>query len=145
VRRPLALVVALVLGIAAGTGACSGSSGGSVADLCSVVSSGSFTDLFQRGLDPTDTDRALAQMKAASVDLGQLHDAAPSEVRGAVQDEITYVDAVTKVLQDTDPGDPTAVVNAVNALKAQRNAAQAASTKLKAFQAAHCSTSPSSG
>ena len=80
-------------------------------------------------------------MKAASVDLGQLHDAAPSEVRGAVQDEITYVDAVLKVLHDTDPGNPAAVVKAINALTGQRAAAQAASTKLRAFQDAHCTSS----
>jgi hypothetical protein len=136
----MAVVLLAVVG-----GGCSDGKGGSAEQLCGIVGSGSFSDLFSSGFDPTDTDRALAQLRAATVDLDQLHDAAPSEVRGAVQDELSYLTALTKVLEDVDPDDPAAVVTAVNALRAQRTAAQAASAKLQTYQDAHCGGTPSTG
>lgn len=137
-HRSAVVAAALAFGVTALTGACSSTKGGSAAALCQLVTSRSFTDVFQKGLDPTDTSRALAQVKAASVDLGQLRDAAPNEVRGAVADEIAYMDAVTKVLEKAKPDDPGAVVAAVNGLTAQREAAQTASVKLTSYQGAHC-------
>jgi hypothetical protein len=143
-RRAAVAAVALLAVVTLG-GGCSSGKSGSPEQLCSIVGSGRFGELFQRGLDPTDTDQALAQLRAAAIDLGQLRDAAPSEVRSAVKDELAYISAVTQVLQDVSPDDPAAVVNAVNALKAQRDAAQAASATLQAYQRAHCNgTSPTS-
>jgi hypothetical protein len=143
VRRPAAALAVVLLAVVGG--ACSDSKGGSATQLCGIVGSGSFSDLFRQGFDPTDTDRALAQLRAAAVDLDQLHAAAPSEVRSAVKAELTYVAAVTKVLKDVNRDDPTAVVNAVNGLTAQRTAAQAASAKLQTYQDAHCGGTPSTG
>jgi hypothetical protein len=143
-RRAAAAAAVLLLAVVGG--ACSDGKGGSARQLCGIVGSGSFSELFQSGFDPTDTDRALAQLRAATVDLDQLHDAAPSEVRGAVTDEQAYIDALTKVLEDVSRDDPAAVVAAVNGLGAQRTAAQAASARLQAYQDAHCGgTTPSTG
>ena len=140
--RPLA--AAVLLTVAAGLGACS-DDGGNPEQLCSLVGDGrAFTDVFEHGLDPTDTDRALAQLKVASIDLEQLHDAAPSEMRGALRDEIAYVDALTDVLERVDPDDAAAVVAAVNALDAEREAATRGATRLRSFQDEHCG-SPASG
>lgn len=141
--RPVAAAV-LLLAWAGGIGACS-DDGDSADQLCTLVGDGrTFTDVFQQGLDPTDTDLALAQLKVASIDLEQLHDAAPSEVRGALRDEIAYVDALTAVLQRVDPDDAAAVVAEVNALKDQREAATRGAGELRTFQDEHCG-GPSSG
>jgi hypothetical protein len=127
-----------------GLGACS-DGGGSADQLCALVGDGrGFTDVFQQGLDPTDTEKALAQLKVASIDLDQLHDAAPSEVRGALRDEIAYVDALTGVLARVDPDDTGAVVAAVNGLRDEREAATRGAARLRTFQTEQC-TSPSSG
>jgi hypothetical protein len=120
-------------------GGCS-DGGGSAAELCRAVGSGGFEQVFRQGFDPTDTDRALAQLRTAAVDLDELHAAAPSEVRGAVRDELAYVDAVTKVVRRTDPDDQEAVVAGVNGLAKERAAAQAASATLAAYQQAHCTS-----
>ena len=145
-RRIAAVAAVVLLGaLAVAGGGCSDSKGGSAEQLCGIVGSGRFGELFQQGLDPTDTDRALAQLRAAAVDLGQLRDAAPSEVRSSVKDEMAYISAVTKVLQDVSPDTPAAVVNAVNALKAQRDKAEAASATLQGYQDAHCNGTSSTG
>jgi hypothetical protein len=146
IRRAMA-GVALAASVAAlvGIGSCTHEKGGSTQELCSVVSAGSFGALFQQGFDPTNTTQALAQLKAASADLAQLRSAAPTELRGAIEDEVAYVDAATKVLQTVSPDDEAAVVAGINGLSTQRAAAQAGSTKLKAYQAAHCGSTPSSG
>jgi hypothetical protein len=128
-----ALLGATLLG-----GCTSSSGGGSAAELCRAVGTGAFAEVFRQGFDPTDTPRALAQLKAAAVDLDELHDAAPSEVRGAVADERAYVDAVREVLQQVDPDDEARVVVRINALRKEREAARAASEKLTAYQEAHC-------
>ena len=46
------------------------------------------------GFDPSDTERALAQLRHARVTLGELHDAAPGEVRDDIEVEIAYVQAL---------------------------------------------------
>ena len=131
---PLVLLLAAVSGVA-----CSDDDAGSAEELCSVVGDGrSFTALFDQGFDPTDTQRAQAQLDAARVDLDQLRRAAPAEVRDDLDAEIRYLDAVTRILQGEDPDDPAAVVAAINGLAEERSAAQVASLVLGEFQAQHC-------
>jgi hypothetical protein len=72
------------------------------------------------------------------VDLGELQGVAPSSVRGALDDELVYVEAVIEVLETVDPDDAAAVVAAINALEDERDAAEVASLELAAFQAEHC-------
>jgi hypothetical protein len=103
----------------------------------------SFTALFEQGFDPTDPQRARAQIEAAQVDLEQLHDAAPSEVRKDLEAETRYVDAVRRILRDADPDDPAAVVSAINGLDEERHAAEVASLDLAAYQRAHCGAATS--
>jgi hypothetical protein len=137
--RAAAAAIAAALLSTTVLGACS-SGGGSTTELCRAASGGAFAEVFRQGFDPTDTARALAQLKTAAVDLDELHAAAPSAVRGAVTDELAYVRAVTKVLQRVDPDDEAEVVARINALTSERAAAQAASAKLTAYQSAHCTT-----
>jgi hypothetical protein len=134
-------VVALAVVLA---GACSEEESGSPDQLCALVGDGrAFTGLFEQGFDPTDTERALAQLQAAAVDLAELREAAPSEVRDAIDDEVAYVDALLEVVEDVDPDDPAAVVDAVNALDGERDAAEVAALELQAFQTEHCGTTTS--
>ncbi len=145
-RRPTAagaaaLALALALALAVG---CSDDDAGTSEELCALVGDGgSFTALFEQGFDPTDTERALAQLEAASVDLAELRAAAPSSVRDAIDAEVAYVDALLDVVEDVDPDDPAAVVNAVNGLDEERDAAEVAGLELQAFEAEHCRTTAS--
>jgi hypothetical protein len=133
-----AIAAALAGGLALLTVACS-EDGGSAEELCAVLDGGrSFGTLFEGGLDPTDTERALEQLRVARVDLEQLHDAAPSEVRDDLQVELDYVEALTEVVETVDPDDPAAVVDAVNALGERKAAVEAAAVRLRAYEADHC-------
>jgi hypothetical protein len=144
-RRPIAVgALALLLAAAASGAACSPKSG-SAEELCSVLGDGrSFTSLFEQGFDPTDPQRATTQLQAAKVDLEQLHDAAPSEVRDDLEAETRYLDAVLAVLQRSDPDDPAAIVAGINGLGDERHAAEVASLELRSYQSAHCGGGTSS-
>jgi hypothetical protein len=137
-RRPAAVgVLALLLAGLVGS-ACSPKAG-SAEELCSVLGDGrSFTSLFEQGFDPTDPQRAAAQLQAAKVDLDQLHDAAPSEVRDSLEAETRYLDAVLDILERSDPDDPAAIVAAINGLGDERHAAEVGSLDLRSYQEAHC-------
>lgn len=136
--RLVASVVALSIATGLASG-CSDDGGGSAEELCALVGDGrTFATLFEDGLDPTDTAQALAQLRAASVDLGELRAAAPSSVRDAIDDELAYVAALIEVLETVDPGEPAAVVAAINDLDDERAAAEAASVELGAFHAEQC-------
>ncbi len=138
-RRRRAASLLLVLAVAGGSAVACSDSGGSDEELCALLGDGTdYADLFDQGLDPTDTERALAQLRAARLDLGRLRAAAPSEVDDDLDDEIAYVDAVIEVIEEEDPDDPAAVVRAVNALEEQRAAADVAGLELQAFANQAC-------
>jgi hypothetical protein len=146
-RRLPARLAAGALGLAAVTGALAACSkdDGSPEALCSVLGDGrAFTALFEQGFDPTDTQRALAQLEAARVDLDQLQDAAPAEVRDDLQTELRYLDAVKAIIERVDPDDPAAVVAGINDLSKERSAAQVASLELRSYEQVHCHTTGSS-
>jgi hypothetical protein len=131
--------LAIAGGLALGGSACSDDGSGSAEELCAVLDGGrSFGTLFEGGLDPTDTERSLEQLRVAHVDLEQLRDAAPSEVRDDLEVELDYVESLIEVLETVDPDDPAAVVAAVNALADQRGAVEAAAIELRAFQTDNC-------
>jgi hypothetical protein len=142
-RTARGLAAALLAGAVAAGSACSPKDGSAEA-LCAVLGDGrSFSTLFEQGLDPTDTQRATTQLQAARVDLEQLHDAAPSEVRDDLEAETRYIDAVLDVLADADPDDPAAVVRAINELDEERHAAEVASLELASYQRDRCGAATS--
>lgn len=131
-------IVALVAVVAGGTG-CSRGGSGSAEQLCAVLDGGrSFDTLFAGGLDPTDTERALEQLRLARVDLEQLRDASPSSVRDDLAAELDYVKALIDVLEVVDPDDPSAVVAAVNGLAPRKPTVEAAAARLDAYATEHC-------
>jgi hypothetical protein len=146
-RRLPARLAAGALGLAALTGAVGACSKehGSPEALCSVLGDGrAYTALFEQGFDPTDSQRALAQVQAARVDLDQLRDAAPADVRDDLDKEMAYLDAVKGVIERVDPDDPAAVVAGINDLSDERSAAQVASLELRSFEQVHCHATGSS-
>jgi Spy/CpxP family protein refolding chaperone len=139
--RRAALAAAVVVVAAA---ACSDDDGGgTAAELDALVADGRHAGLFSDGFDPTDRDRALAQLRAAEVDRDELRAAAPGDLRAASDDEIRYVEALVEAVEGTDPDDPAQVVAAVNALDDEREAAEVAALDLAAFQAEQCGRSTS--
>src|SRR3546814_15112585 len=91
--------------------ACSDDEEGSTEELCAALGDGGgFADTFQDGLDPTDTDTALEQLRSARVELGELQSVAPSEVRGDGSTLVDYVQALPDARTAVDPGDPPAAV-----------------------------------
>ena len=133
------LLLSLALGAAAvGGGGCS-DDGGSDEELCALVEDATaFEGRFGEGLDPTDTERALEQLRSARADLARLRAAAPSAVDGALDDELAYIDALIDVVETVDPADPNAVVRAVNALEEQRAAADVAALELQEWADETC-------
>lgn len=137
-RRALGSLLAAAALLVAGAG-CTDDSSGSAAEMCAVLGDGrAFTALFEQGFDPTDTQRALTQLQAARVDLEQLREAAPKEQRADIDAEADYLDAVLRVLDTIGPDDPAAVVAGINALDAERSAAQVASLELRTFEESSC-------
>lgn len=138
-RRRRAAHLLVAIGVLA-VGACSkGDDAGSAEELCAVLGDGrAYTALFQQGFDPTDTQRALAQLEAASVDLDQLWEAAPADLRDDIDAERAYLDAMDRVIRRVDSDDPAAVVADINALGDERAAAEVASLELRAFARASC-------
>ena len=139
-RRSAAGAVALAVLLLGSAASCSDDDGGDDAtELCALVGDGrGYAPLFEGGFDPTDRDRALAQLRAATVDLGELRGAAPSSLHAAIDDEVRYLDALVEVIEASDPDDPAAVVDAVNGLDEEREAAEVAGLELATFQAEHC-------
>jgi hypothetical protein len=136
--RVRALVLAVVVGAATSGGACT-EDGGSDEELCALVEdTTAYTGRFGEGLDPTDTERALEQLRSARTDLTRLRAAAPSAVDDALDDELAYVDALIEVIETVDPADPVRVVNAVNALEDERSAADVAALELQDFAEETC-------
>ena len=136
-RRAAGLLAAAALAVAGA--ACSKGSGGSVAEVCAVLGDGrAYTALFDQGFDPTDTQRALTQLQAARVDLQQLREAAPKDLRDDIDAEADYLDAVLHVIDTVDAEDPAAVVAGINALESERSAAQVASLELRTFEETSC-------
>lgn len=117
---------------------------GSADELCAALAQADVTGLFA-DFDPTETESALDQLRTARVQLGQLHDAAPGEVRDDLQVEIDYVQALIEGLEQVPAGDPTAAAVEVQAVTDAHPDVQAAAEDLEAFAADHCSPAAPSG
>ncbi len=133
----------MVLAGALALTACTDDGGGSAAELCAAIGDGQALSRVFEAFDPTDTDRALDQLRTARVRLGELHDLAPSEVQGALTTEIQYVQALIDGLEAAPADDPAAAVAAVNGLDEQRAAVEQANAELEAFEERECAPAPS--
>jgi hypothetical protein len=128
---------AVVLVCAAALVACGGDDG-SAEELCTAVrSEPSLTNAFA-GFDPTDIERALEQLRAARVTLGELRDAAPAEVRGDLTVEIDYVQALVDGLSSLDGRDATETVAAVQRITDEHPGVRDAAANLAAFAEETC-------
>jgi hypothetical protein len=124
-----------LLGIAA-LAACSG--GGSAAKLCATVRSDRTVAAVFSGFDPTDTEHALEQLRAARVTLGELHDDAPDEVRDDLSVEIDYVQDLIDGIKATEGRDAAEAVEVVRQVTADHDDVTEAASNLAAFSAKHC-------
>jgi hypothetical protein len=132
-RRAVALLCAAALF------ACSGDEG-SAEELCAAVrEQPSLTNAFA-GFDPTDTEHALEQLRAARVTLGELRDAAPSEVRADLSVEIDYVQALVEGLEGVDGHDTSETVAVVQQITDEHPDVADAAASLAAFAEESCST-----
>ena len=112
---------------------------GSADELCeAVAASDGITSTFQ-GFDPTDPEAALEQLRAARVELGDLLDVAPEEVRDDLQVEIDYVQALIDALEDVPPGDATESALQIQAVTDAHTDVPEASANLAAFADEECS------
>lgn len=132
-RIARALVPVVVLGLVA-----CGGDGGSAEKLCETVRSDRTVAAVFSGFDPTDTEHALEQLRAARVTLGELHDDAPDEVRGDLEIEIDYVQDLIEGIEATDGDDAAQAVDAVRRVTAEHDDVGEAAASLAAFSQEHC-------
>ncbi len=95
--------------------ACSEDSSGSAAELCGAVGDRqSFASTFE-GFDPSDPPGAIATLREARVELGDLRDAAPGEVRDDLDVQIDGIQSLLDALEDLGP--QASAANAVAAVR----------------------------
>jgi hypothetical protein len=136
--RRLLVLAGVIAALLAGLGACSDDEG-SAEELCDAVrEDASVASLFAEGFDPTDTTAALEQLRSARVTLGELHDAAPGEVRDALAAELDYVDALLDGLEQADEDEPAAIVRTVQQITDEHPEVEEAAVELAAFTQAEC-------
>ena len=111
---------------------------GSADELCTAVAQSDVTSAFQ-GFDPTDPEAALEQLRATRVELGDLLDVAPDEVRDDLQVEIDYVQALIDALEDVPAGDATESALQIQAVTDAHPDVDEASANLAAFADEECS------
>ena len=132
--RRRATLAGLVL--VASLGACTDDEG-STDELCAAVAEEGITTTLQ-GFDPTDPEAALDQLRDARVKLGDLLDAAPDDVRGDLQTEIDYVQALVDVLESVEPGDATESALQIQAVTDAHPGVDEAAADLAAFAEEEC-------
>jgi hypothetical protein len=130
-RRLLAVLVCAALV------ACGGDDG-SPEQLCAALRADpSITNAFA-GFDPTDTDTALEQLRHARVTLGDLREAAPSEVRGDLSVEIDYIQALLEGLEGVDGRDAGEAVDVVRQVTADHPEVGEAAARLSRYTDRSC-------
>jgi hypothetical protein len=136
-HRPWAALPALALSGAMVLVACSGDEG-SAEELCAAVRDDPTLTSTFTGFDPTDTDHALEQLRAARVSLGELRDAAPAEVRDDLTVEIDYVQALLEGIEGLDGRDSAETVAVVQQITSEHPDVDDAAASLAAFAAESC-------
>lgn len=137
-RRHVALGLLGVVAALAPLAACRDDDQGSAEELCAALAEADGLGAVFADFDPTDPDGALERLRTARVELGELHTAAPSEARDALQVEIDYVQDLIDGLADVPEGDATAAAAVVQATTAAHPGVQAAADELEAFAAESC-------
>lgn len=135
-RSHAALGVAAVLAVALVSGC--GDDAGDAEAFCPLVADRAGLAAMTEGFDPSDRERALEQLRAIRVELGELRVAAPSEIRGDLDTQIDAAQGLIDALDATPPGDPAAAVEAVRAAQADMDALPEATASLEAWTAEHC-------
>jgi hypothetical protein len=134
VRRAGALLITVLL-----TAACGGDEGSAEA-LCTAVREQPSVATAFSGFDPTDPEQALEQLRSARVTLGELHQAAPSEVAHDLQVEIDYIQALIDGLDGVaDSAEAAAVVQQVTE---EHPGVSDAAAALTTFTEESCGTTP---
>lgn len=119
--------------------ACSDDDEGSVEELCAALRGQPEIATTFEGFDPTDVDQALEQLRRARVTLGELRDAAPSEVRDDLTVQIDYVQDLIEALEPMGGAEATEIVAAVQRVAAEHPGVEAAAAELSSFSASTCS------
>ena len=117
--------------------ACGGDKG-SIDELCTALRADRSTSTVFSGFDPTDTERALEQLREARVTLGGLRDVAPDQVRDELDIEIGYVQALIDGLVGLDGSDPAQAVEIVRQVTDDHPKVAAAAASLASFSQEHC-------
>lgn len=130
-RRAIALGCAVLA-------ACSSSGERSAERLCTAVRADRSTAAIFAGFDPTDTSRAVEQLREARVTLGELREAAPSEQRDDIDVEIAYVQALLDRLEDLAGAEPESVVQAVREVTDAHPDVDDAAARLEAWSDESC-------
>lgn len=112
--------------------------GGSVDELCEAVRSDRSTAAVFSGFDPSDTERALEQLRQARLTLGELRDAAPAEVRSDIDVEIAYVQALVDGLTALTEPEPAQSVEVFRQVTADHPGVSEAAAELASFSNEHC-------
>ncbi len=128
---------ALAAGLALAVSACGGDEG-SAEELCNLMRTDRTISTVFAGFDPTDTERALEQLRAARVTLGELRDAAPDEVRDDLDVEIAYVQDLIDGLSAVEGGDAAEAVEVVRAITTEHGGVADAAAALTAFGDERC-------
>jgi hypothetical protein len=115
-----------------------GDDGGSAEALCEVVRTDRSVAAVFSGFDPTDTERALEQLRTARVTLGELRDAAPEEVRDDLGVEIDYVQALIEGLDGIEAGDASQAVEVVRQVTNDHADVGDAAANLATFSQERC-------
>ena len=134
VRRAAALcAVALVA-----SGAACSDDDGSAEELCAAIRRDPATLSVFSGFDPSDAGDALDRLRTARVSLGELRDAAPSEIRDDLDVEIAYIQALIDGLSSLEGTDAADAVEVVRQVTEEHPDVDGAAAELEAFSAEHC-------
>jgi hypothetical protein len=136
-RRSAALVLGAALAATSLTG-CGDDDGDAAETFCPLVADRAGLAAMTENFDPSDRDRALEQLRAIRVELGELRAAAPSEIRGDLDTQIDAVQGLIDALDAVPPGDPAAAVEAVRAAQADMDGLPEATSNLEAWTAENC-------
>lgn len=112
---------------------------GSAEELCAALREQPTLASTFEGFDPTDVDQALEQLRNARVALGELRDAAPSEVRDDLTVQIDYVQDLIEALEPMAGADAVEIVATVQRVTSEHPDVEAAAAELTSFSTATCS------
>jgi hypothetical protein len=123
-----------------GLGACGDDDDGAVEAFCASVADREALAAVVDGFDYSDRDRALDQMRTARVELGELREDAPGEIRSDLDVQVDATETLIEALEGAPAGDPAATVEAVRAVQPDLAEVEEAGARLEAWTREHCPT-----